>query len=296
MKINISILGNCQLLPLANILKKNEIFNVTYASPYSEISKLKDLVNKINYCDIFIATLTNNNYRKDIELGTEYLISILSNRTSYIIAPSIYFTGYFPTFGSHKDFDALSYNFENKEFYFSKYHDYLAMILAKNKILNFNYEDLQHKQFDEILNNNNNKTFLELKNREKNCSVIISDFLEEIYNKKICFYTYNHPCDEILFNLYEKIIKKIKNFIEIKFIFSPESKKFLRLDNQTYVHDFILKYLNIKLNENKMSNEIFNKIIEYYKNKNFIINQNSQPYINSIEILQKASKNYENLL
>ena len=44
-----------------------------------------------------------------------------------------------------------------------------------------------------------------------------------------------------------------------------------------------------------MSNEIFNKIIEYYKNKNFIINQNSQPYINSIKILQKASKNYENL-
>lgn len=286
MKIQISILGNCQLLPLANQLKKNENFCVTYASPYSELARAESFLETIKYCDIFLATLTKNNYRSDIELGTQNIISSLPQKSKFIITPSIYYTGYFPTFGSCKDLDALSYDFEKKEFYFSKYHDYLAIILAQNKITNFDYNTLKLNNFNEIIKKNNENTILELKNREEKCCVRVSDFLEKICYKKVCFYTYNHPCDEILFNLYSKILKKIEDYFNLKLKIIFEKQNLLNND-KTHIHDFIIDYFNLN-NKNKMNNKIFNDIIEYYKNKNFSINENSQTYINSMEILKRA--------
>jgi hypothetical protein len=145
---------------------------------------------------------------------------------------------------------------------------------------------IELNKFEDIIEKNNKNTLIELKNREEKCCISVSDFLEKIYRKKVCFYTYNHPCDEILFNLYSKILKKIEDYFNLKVKIIFEKQNFLNND-QTHIHDFIINYFNLN-NKNKMNNIIFNNIIEYYKNNNFSINENSQTYINSIEILKRA--------
>ena len=279
--MKISIIGNCQLIPFAKELRKNNKVNVEFTSPYANIDKINEFLKTIKECDVFIATLTKNGYREDVELGTEFLISNLSSKTVSIVVPSVYYSGYFPTYGSYKEFDALSYSFETKSFYFSKYHDYLAINLADKGVFDFDYETLSKFNYYEIIEINQKKTFEDLREKEKKCDIIISDFIESISNKELCFYTYNHPNDKILFFLYNQILKKINFELNINF----EQNNYLSND-KSYVHNFVLDYFNLKQNE-FMNNEIFNKIINHYKDKKLEINYNSNYYINSSKILEK---------
>lgn len=279
--MKISIIGNCQLIPFAKELRKNNKVNVEFTSPYATIDKINEFLKTIKECDIFISTLTKNGHREDVELGTEFLISNLSSKTVSIVVPSVYYSGYFPTYGSYKEFDALNYNFETKSFYFSKYHDYLAINLADKGVFDFDYETLSKFNCDEIIEINQKKTFEDLREKEKKCDIIISDFIESISNKELCFYTYNHPHDKILFFLYNQILKKINFELNINF----EQNNYLSND-KSYVHNFVLNYFNLKQNE-FMNNEIFNKIINHYKDKKLEINYNSNYYINSSKILEK---------
>lgn len=285
MKLNISILGNCQLIPLFKELQKQDDLNITYASPYSNPEKISNFLQSIKFCDVFINTLTETKYWNNIALDTDSIIETLPVHTYRIIVPSIYFTGYFPTFGSYKEVDALAYSFDKQEFYLSKYHDYLMIILAKHKISYSHYIKLQNLQLNDILKKNIDKTFQELKQKEKKCCIQISNFLEQIYMTQIHFYTYNHPSNYILLYLYNQILQKIKKQlnIDLKIILNEENT--LYNDDQSYVHNFIYHYL--KLNHSKiMTNTIFNTIINYYRNKNITINLKSQPFINSMAILE----------
>ncbi len=193
---NCLIYGNCQVEPLREILEKNGNFTKSYRfldlEPVHLLdeSDVVDLEAKIAQTDLFIHQIVSDSYQGIEQFGTNYLRSRLASGSKAIAIPGAYFTGYHPATINLKDGDGNKINEP------CDYHDVnLLYLFDKGKSVTETIELIQQEDFyqPEYVLDNLAVTLKELRRREVELDVSISDFIEQNYREQKLFHTLNHP-------------------------------------------------------------------------------------------------------
>lgn len=289
----ISIIGNCQIDALFNFMKKANL-NVTRLPVHSSSeSQVKEFQERVRQSDVLISTLTKDDYKNNIGVGSNYLRSLLPRQSFCVVIPCLYYNGYYPTVSSFSEFDALLFNHKYKTFHTSKYHDYIPLILAEHKLLDLSYEKMfasKNLDIETIVKKHHEKSIKELQEREQYCDIIMSDFLITNYNKEQCFLTPNHPKNNILFEMYKRILHFIKNKTskEIQLGLSSTEDVINPKDDIT-IHKFVQDSICIKeICDHAYTDYDFNQIVKFYFEKNTYPNQPNGAYNNAKKILELA--------
>lgn len=216
-----TVLGNCQSISIVHYLLSVEEFSDTYEyiaiPPVHTIKKDNtDLLEIFRNIDLLIyqPVIDENRFGPFV---SDSIKKILKKDSESICIPSMYYGGYFPTIES----------IEGLEGTLRGVHDFLllAMFLSgleKSVIIKKISEEFPLNQ-DQIY-----KLHLDsihaLKQRERKFKVDIdiSGYIEENFNKRRLFHTFNHPTSEMFIYICQKIIARLCISGEVK-----ETKDFL---------------------------------------------------------------------
>lgn len=272
--LNCCFIGTCQIKAISDILSENEQFcskynikNVTevHKSSINEIEKLfkrKDI-------DLFICQPISTNYRKGI-ISTERLLQ--NFKCEIIMIPFIYFDGYFPGISYLYDENGNKVQKYGLNYYDKNILNHVLENINFNKVENYlienhNFEE-NLKRIEFLINDTDyygkkeciRKVEASLKKLEirelfpydykKPVDVKISDFIRENYKNKRLFFTMNHPTDEVLYEITNRIMKKL-NLNSVKF----KQKDFLK-DTIFPIYPCVKEKLDLKFDTtfSKISN------------------------------------------
>jgi hypothetical protein len=137
-------------------------------------------------------------------LSSNRLVGMLSEAAKCCCIPNVYFKGYFPQYTRNV------YNPQNNP---CPYGD---------KNIQNMWDSLQSKEIAEIIKSENFyskdecfqnvfDSLADLMEREKQCDVIISDYIRENYQKQQLFFTVNHPCNIVLLELLNRVFEYCGN-------------------------------------------------------------------------------------
>lgn len=204
--------GNCQTAILANILSMEQSFSEKYL--IVKIPAVCDYISKGGRHKVcWDHLLEQNEFWKQIglfiyqkvavtnrfseKLATSAIVKKLSAGCRLVKIVNIYFSGYFlqAVRNQHNYMDDIHqsglYPFGDK------YIDEMSAqglsvdeILEKIEREDFFSTDAVYKAVEQSL--------LELKKREEDVDVVISDYISENYDKRQLFYSFNHPINEVL--------------------------------------------------------------------------------------------------
>lgn len=204
-----SVYGNCQANPLGNILQTNTEFAenwefVPFPKPSFELRQgdWEDIERLLGELDLFI---TQN-------VGESHGIFASSNLANHLKAggkvvriPNAYFSGYMP--------EVVYFRAgEPHVTKFCDYHDanFLAFFMedpvnAVQKAVSAATDKSQYTE--EFVLKNAQASINELKRREEDCDVIVSDYIEKNWRNDILFYSMNHPKCQVLSHIASNILK-----------------------------------------------------------------------------------------
>ncbi len=156
--------------------------------------------------DLFLCQKVNSSNRFCPALASGHLIKKLSPDCQVVMILNIYFDGYFPQ-------QIRTKNSIMKEIHQSglfPYGDVFIDELIKKGLSDKDILDLiQDESFitPEFAEMTANQSLTELKDREKEVDVQISDYIESGYKKKQLFYSPNHPANTVLIEYAGRIIR-----------------------------------------------------------------------------------------
>lgn len=205
--------GNCQIEPLRKILEKSSDFTKKYQfidlKPVHLLTE-NDAINlevKIAETDLFIHQVVSDDYQGIKQFGTNYLRNCLKKTAKAIAIPGAYFTGYHPAMINFKDGDG------NKITKPCDYHDVnLLYLFDQGKTVTEAIEIIEQVDFyqAEYVLDNFKTTLQELRDRETELDITISDFIEQNYQKEKLFHTFNHPGVAVLSYLADRILELLE--------------------------------------------------------------------------------------
>lgn len=203
-----SVYGNCQANPLGNILQTNAEFAeswefVPFPKPSFELRQgdWEDIEKLLGELDLFI---TQN-------VGESHGIFASSNLANHLKAggkvvriPNAYFSGYMP--------EVVYFRAgEPHVTKFCDYHDanFLAFFMedpvnAVQKAVDAATDKSQYTQ--EFVLANAMASINELKRREEECDVTVSDYIEQNWRNDILFYSMNHPKRKVLSHIASNVL------------------------------------------------------------------------------------------
>lgn len=204
-----SVYGNCQANPLGNILQTNAEFAdnwefVPFPKPSFELRQgdWSDIENLLGELDLLI---TQN-------VGDSHGIFSSSNLANHLKAggtvvriPNAYFSGYMP--------EVVYFRAgEPHVTKFCDYHDanFLAFFMEDpvNAVQRAVDAATNKSQYtEEFVLANAKASIDELKRREEECDVIVSDYIERNWRNDILFYSMNHPKRQVLSHIASNILK-----------------------------------------------------------------------------------------
>lgn len=227
MKKQFTVCGNCQALPLGQLLSNNKEFSeqyefVPFPKPIfmlkeQDLDEVKVFLSKM---DLFVFQQVGNAFGE--HFSSEAMLSYTKSACKRLSFPSIYFTGYTPDLVYLRKSGA-SVN------HYSDYHD--------AALVNFYLEDAQtaHAKYQAALNDPNylseqqiltnaTNSLNELKKREEGVDVTISDFIEEKWLEDLLFFSFNHPSRRVLVEVARRLLSRMNiNNLDI-----PGNYEFLR--------------------------------------------------------------------
>lgn len=211
------IYGNCQTPILSKILLLSNAFSEEYffieiPAVHEYASRMKKqwdiLLEDDNFweqIDLFIYQKVSEANRFSKKLASDNILEKLNISCLIVRIINIYFSGYFiQTTDNRRNF--MKDVQQSGLFPFGdKYID--EMILkgqSKNEIL----EQIIREDFiaPEEIHKIVQESLLELKEREKDVDITISDYIMKNYNKKQLFYSFNHPINSVLIEYAKRII------------------------------------------------------------------------------------------
>ena len=248
-KIKISIIGNCQNFDIANILRictKNKYLVKSFN--HNSLSKnSKEVNDALSSSDYVITQSLSDSFG---DFSTKSLKSRFHDKC--VVIPNLFFRGYHPelTYAGREGLRAQS-----------PLGDYHHIGIVAGHQLNIAPSNLK-----KLLRSNEfyTKTGLatvflqslnELRSRELNCDVTISDFIENNFRSRALFYTVNHPTILLLAELVERILV----YIGLPFVALPQhvvrspmlqgpifaiSEEYSLLNNITVSQPFFIKAAN----------------------------------------------------
>ncbi len=204
--------GNCQTFILQKYLLANEEFSSKYC--YIDLPRIHHWNHEaemlyeiaINCSDLCISQLISEKNRFTEKLATNTLKSIFSEKrgTQFITIPVLHFTGYFPQF-KEKEENAVILG---KQPVFAYGDKYIDDFLAKG----YTFEDISDlilgSEFltaEEIIENFNKQIEL-LKNKELQCDIAMTDFINKFGWSKILWHSFNHPINSVVKELAIRIL------------------------------------------------------------------------------------------
>ncbi len=214
------IYGNCQTAMLREILLLNPSFEDKYffiviptVCDYNAGEEMRELWNTLlandefwKQIDLFLCQKVNGANRFCSELATDNLVKKLSSKCQVISMINIYFDGYFIQRTENKN----NIMEEIQQSGLFPYGDIFVDELLKR---GFKKEDILEQVLDEnfiaseIIDQAVNQSLLELKKREKEADVVISDYIEQKYKERQLFYSPNHPVNIVLIEYARRLIR-----------------------------------------------------------------------------------------
>ena len=206
-----SVYGNCQADPLGNILRTNDEFAAqwefvqfpkpAFALRADDWPNIEKLMGEI---DLFI---TQNVGESHGIFSSENLAKQMKPNSDIIRIPNAYFSGYMPEVvyfraGEPHVTKFCDYHDENFLAYFMEdpVHAVDKAIAAAQDASTYSAEFvLQNAQ----------TSIDELKRREEECDVSVSDYIEANWKDDILFYSMNHPKRKVLSHLASQILDNL---------------------------------------------------------------------------------------
>lgn len=214
-KKTVLIIGNCQTESIKRIMKSSKAFmqefiilNIPMIHMVTEeqvnvLKKCKHIFANLNLC--ITQKISFNNAFSDF-YSTENIKKIIGKDTKLVLIPTIFFDIYFP--------QTIHQEYQNED-------------LKQVGILSFPYGDcilnelgkkykkddiLEITKSDRLFSENFLKWFYkyrieQLKEREMSCDVHILDYILDNYQKRLLFYSKNHPTNEVLIELVKRLMQ-----------------------------------------------------------------------------------------
>lgn len=211
------IYGNCQTPILSRVLLLSHAFSKDYffveiPAVHEYASRMKkqwDTLIKDNtfwqQVDLFIYQNVSEDNRFCNGLATDNILKKLGGSCKTIKIINIYFSGYFIQTTKNEHNFMKDVQQSGLCPFGDKYIDnMLIQELGKKEIL----EKVTKADFipSEEIRNLAQKSLTELKEREKDVDVIISDYIIENYDKRQLFYSFNHPINTVLIEYAKRIL------------------------------------------------------------------------------------------
>lgn len=293
-KKKLVIIGNCQSLPLHKILSNlspfKNYFDIRYFPPVhiastKEVAELHSLLEK-EPC-LLITQRIQDTYRENIGLGTNYLNSIVNEKSSIITWPNMHWAGYHPDLF---EFKKINHQKILGEF---DYHNIL-ILWAYHSGLSIDecVDVLISKDFVCDFEKNAMNCTQSLKTRERDLQISVSDYIEEHFRDNRLFYTYNHPTNKVILHLAKKILAYLEINAQI-----DNTKHTPLMDGTFYqIHPSIYASLKLKFSwsdQNKIRGDFFSifelvqRYYSFYDNKIEFISHNMALIKNQLMIFGK---------
>lgn len=194
------IYGNCQTEPVKRFLEMSPEFSVAYETTQLKCFLLSPddvphLEKLASTADLFIYQPVSDFYREIPQLSTRHLKSLLPKHSRAISIPHAYFTGYNPEMVYLED------QYGNKVDGPFLLHDKNILVsYSNNKTVHETLALIQDNDFYQSndININLYETLAELKRREAQIDIKISDFIKSNYRIARLFHTINHPNSLVL--------------------------------------------------------------------------------------------------
>jgi hypothetical protein len=204
------IYGNCQTKPIRDFLNMNSDFLSTYESSYLECFLLSEndvpnLEKLASEADLFIYQPVSEDYKAIGRLSTHHLKTLLKRGCQVIAIPVAYFTGYNP------EAIYLGSEFEGP---FITHDRNILMLYSQGKSVQETANLIQSLDFYQSIyvENNVEATLNQLKRREPDLDVKLTEFIRSNYKKARLFHTMNHPSSIVI----AYVANSILNLLGIK--------------------------------------------------------------------------------
>ncbi|MEB0191013.1 MULTISPECIES: WcbI family polysaccharide biosynthesis putative acetyltransferase [Pseudomonas] len=209
-------MGNCQSAPIKSLLQQrlNVPCEIIQIKPVHLLKEhdIKGVIATLSSSDVVVTHLISNNYN-NFPIGTGQLVDTIKAGAKIIVVPNAHYIGYFPSFIYIKDSKGRGVTPRVPEYshFPSDYHD--AFCIAA-KIKGYSLEKLfefyeNYKGAADWLEGYIDESLLNLREREQDCDIKISDFIEDNYKNRQLFWTFNHPTNELLIYMVDQVIDKL---------------------------------------------------------------------------------------
>jgi hypothetical protein len=209
-------MGNCQSAPIRDLLKRKigVEADIVQIKPVHLLSKtdLGDVLVHLRQANIIVTHLISENYN-ELPIGTRQLKEIMRPGSKLIVVPNAHFIGYFPSFLYLKDSKGrtVAPRVADYSCFPSDYHD--AFCIA-GKIKGLSLEELksfyaEYAGAHDWISKYVGESLESLREREQECDVTFSDYIESEYTKSQLFWTFNHPSNRLLEYIVAQIMGSI---------------------------------------------------------------------------------------
>ena len=245
------IYANCQNRLIATYLQRSHYFNQKYIirrfPVHLLIARNKNIPDReLQQAKLFIYQPVKDIHGKH---STNYIISKLPKDCRLISFPSLYFLGYFPQFCKNPVNHIIEPN--HCAGVIPHGDTNIISMLERGKSTPEIIRELSNPDFytSEFLQSNLNKTLAELRKRELQLDVKISDFIKNNFQNYYLFYTQNHPTDLVGMWVVNQILKLLK-LPTLNNPLSLEDPRRGILDQiQIPIYPSVIKHLSLKFVE-----------------------------------------------
>ncbi len=209
-----TVYGNCQVPYIVRFLSRTKEFTDVYIllsiPPIHTLTEEKEKgfeKGVLGWVKLFIFQNIREDNIFSRKLSSTRIMELLSRGCKKVAIPNVFFKGYFPQLCSNPNnpFVGSKYNREGIFPYGDiNIKSMLEEGMTSEEIFNClkkeNFYDTQRVR-EEV-----EKSIRELCEREKECDVVISDFIEKNYKKKRLFFVPNHPTNVVIRELSRRIL------------------------------------------------------------------------------------------
>ncbi len=212
-----AVYANCQNLKIAETMGTEinfakEYYMLSIPPVFAVSNKWMQIIRKLfGFLDLLIYQHISWENKFNAVLSSDYMLSACKESCEKVCIPNMYFTGYFLQYCKNE----YEYTYQNKdighygdtnlnEIYADGSKEALKNVnlFIDNKLYENKYSKEECEKMVELSLNN-------LREREKCCDIIISDFIEKNYKKTYLFYTVDHPTNALYIEMVKRILKYI---------------------------------------------------------------------------------------
>ncbi|MFM7547733.1 MAG: WcbI family polysaccharide biosynthesis putative acetyltransferase, partial [Cyanobacteriota bacterium] len=214
----IVVVGNCQCHPLMLSLRKvlPEAFIHFCPSVHLASSEdVKKLHQRLRSADLLITHRIQPGYRNGLGVDTRTLRTLLRPDAAIVVLPNFHYEGHHPFIAYAADPDGRLASVEAKS-PLGSYHDFLVMAACDKGL---SVEALLQAPSGAMLTHikiSHQISIQELRQREQDCDVSISDWIEQVHRRQPLMHTINHPNQLCLDQLLRRLISHIDSQLRLQ--------------------------------------------------------------------------------